>query len=438
MPRKKVDTKNKTLKEYTVFTAKDEIERDFGRILLFSTKYDIEGKKIKRHFENHHVLYEYYNLEKEENKKILEEKIKKNKLKYEDYKNKIPIVIINEKILVQPTIKELNKTLLIEDTQARELYDLIIVGGGLSGFFTALNASILGLKTIIIEQKTLLYRLENIPWINFISYNEGLEGRELSLRLNYDFETYNDIKLIEGSYAKRLKKIGDLYEVSTEGAIYRSKTVVLSTGAEYQRLNIFGENTFYNKKLYYSDEYYTIIKTNDLEEEKIIGIAGEGIKIYEDALLLSEKTKNIVLFDLNQNTKISGLMKKKLEEKNIKVLKNIKLLEFRGKNYLEEIKYHDFEKNKNYILKFDYFFVILKNLHTNNSWLKPVLKLKEGKIIVEDYETNLKGVYAIGNCIKDYYKEYKTTLQESGYIIKKINFFLKEWKQKEKNKEVSE
>ncbi len=426
MPRKKVDTKNKTLKDYTVFTAKDEIERDFGKIFLFSTKYDLEGKKIKRHFENHHVIYSYYDLEKEENKKKLEELFKKNKYEYEEYKNITPIVIINEeKILVQPKIEEINKALLIEDTQARELYDLIIVGGGISGFFTALHSELLGLKTIIIEEKTLLYRLENIPYVYFLSYNDGLEGRELSLRLNYDFEKTN-IKLIEGSYAKRLKKLGDLYEVSTEGAIYRSKTVLLALGAKYLKLNVFGEQKFYNKGLYYSDEYYNHAK------DKEIGIAGVGKKIYEDALLLSEKAKKITLFDLNkEETKLSSIMKKKLEEKNIRILKNIKILEFRGEEYLEEVKYHDYEKNKNYILPFNSFFVILKNEH-ENQWLKTIIELEEGKIKTKNYETNLKGVFAIGNCTKDYYKEYKTALQESGYIIKKIQHYLKEWKQKEK------
>ncbi len=431
MPRKKVDTKNKNLKEYTVFTAKDEIERDFGKIYLFSTNYDVEGKKLKRHFENHHIIYTYYDLEKEENKKKLEEYLKKNN--YKEKQEKIPIVIIEEKkILVQPTIKEINKILLIEDTQARELYDLIIVGGGISGFFSALHSTLLGLKTIIIEEKTLLYRLENIPYIYFLSYNDGLEGRELSLRLNYDFEKTN-IKLIEGSYAKRLKKLGDLYEVSTEGAIYRSKTVLLTLGAKYERLNVFGEQKFYNKGLYYSDEYYSILK-EDSKEKKIV-LIGEGKKIYEDALLLSEKFEDITIFDFNKEKIIlSNIMKKKLEEKKVRILKNKRILEFRGKEYLEEIKYHDYEKNKNYILPFNYAFVLLKNKH-DNSWLKTILKLKEGRIITQDYETNLKGVFAIGNCIREYYKEYKTALQESGYIIKKIEYYIKNWKQKEKNKE---
>jgi thioredoxin reductase len=65
---------------------------------------------------------------------------------------------------------------------------------------------------------------------------------------------------------KRLKELGNLYEISTDGAIYRTKAVILSLGAHLLSFGIAGENEFLGRGVYIdpmSDAKYAKGKTGD-------------------------------------------------------------------------------------------------------------------------------------------------------------------------------
>jgi hypothetical protein len=204
MPRKKVVVdKNQKLSAYTVYTAKDEIDRDFGQVTLYTARYDEEGKKLSRYFDNHHVFYKLRYIEDNDVVSELNSLFENTKIE----NHEIPTVVIGGKTLVRPSVNEIEKLLMIEDTQARELYDVVIVGAGVTGISAALTAHMRGLRTLVIERTRILNSLESKPIVQTeIDHPQGIEGQDLAFRLRDAMEDRQEVVLVEGVFAKEVKR----------------------------------------------------------------------------------------------------------------------------------------------------------------------------------------------------------------------------------------
>ena len=419
MPRKKIAVdQNQKLSAYTVYTAKDEIDRNFGKVLLYTAEYDKEGKRIARYFDNHHVDYNIHHAEHPEVRVECERLLQKAGKK-DSYK--IPIVVIDENILVNPTINELEKALMIENTQARELYDVVIVGAGVTGVSAALTAHMRGLRTLVIERTRMLSSLESKPLVQtLIDHPQGIEGQDVAFRLRDAIEERDELVFVEGVFAKRLKKLGNLYEVSTDGAIYRTKSVILSLGSSVNSFGIIGENEFVGRGVFLdpmSDARYA--------RDKSVVIIGLDEYAYHSALEVSKYASHITVFRAPKMEEPDNFLLQKLKDKNISVIGPARILEFRGNVQLESIKYVNTDTGKTYMIDCQAAFLIGKNSH-DTRWLAPVLDLeKDGRIITSDrYQTNLKGVFAGGDCITEYPVSVRVSQLDGAALAERARSFV--------------
>ena len=425
MPRKKtVVDQNQKLSAYTVYTAKDEIDRNFGKVLLYTAEYDKEGKRIARYFDNHHVAYRKHHAEHPEVRVECERLLQKAGIK-DSYK--IPIVVIDENILVNPTINELEKALMIENTQARELYDVVIVGAGVTGVSAALTAHMRGLRTLVIERTRMLSSLESKPLVQtLIDYPQGIEGQDVAFRLRDAIEERDELVFVEGVFAKRLKELGNLYEVSTDGAIYRTKSVILSLGSSVNNFGIMGENEFVGRGVFLdpiSDARYA--------RDKSVVIIGLDEYAYHSALEVSKYASHVTVFRAPKMEEPDKFLLQKLKDKNISVIGPARILEFRGNVQLESIKYVNTDTGKTYLIDCLGAFLIGRNSH-DTRWLAPVLDLaKDGRIITsEQYQTNLKGVFAGGDCITEYPVSVRVSQLDGAALAERARSFVESWHQR--------
>ena len=422
MPRKKVQVdKNQKLTAYTVYTAKDEIDRNFGEVRLYSAEWDLRGKKLKNYFDNHHVQYSYHNVDSDENRKAVMEAAKAKGIKDEDIE--LPYVVMPSKDSFNPTIKEIEETLLIEDTQARELFDVVIVGGGVSGYYSALDCARLGYKTILLEKNILLGTLSALPTVQSLSsHGEMVEGSELANMLREQIENETDIVVVEGVFAKRLKQLGNLLEISTDGAIYRTKAVILATGAEYSILNIPGELEFLNRGVYYD------VDTNIARSKgKDVAIAGVGEELLLNAIKLSENAGHVTAINIGKTIELSSLMMKRIKESNITYVESGRIMEFRGNITLEAIKYVNNENNRTYIAEAAATYIVLPNRY-DNRWLSNVLEIDaKGKVLSKDYETNMPGVYIVGDAATGNNSAFTFSRLQGAIGSHKAQEYLEDW-----------
>ncbi|MCZ2990878.1 FAD-dependent oxidoreductase, partial [Acinetobacter baumannii] len=131
----------------------------------------------------------------------------------------------------------------------KDPYDVLVVGGGPAGASAAIYAARKGIRTGIVAERFGGQVMDTMGIENFISVKKT-EGPKLVASLEEHVKEY-DIDVMNLQRAKRLEK-KELIEVELEnGAILKSKSVIVSTGARWRNVGVPGEAEFKNKGVAY-------------------------------------------------------------------------------------------------------------------------------------------------------------------------------------------
>ena len=157
---------------------------------------------------------------------------------------------------------------------AKEAFDMLIVGGGPAGAAAAVYAARKGIRTGVASERFGGQVLDTLGIENFISVKET-EGPKLAFALEEHVRTY-DVDIMNLQRAKSLVPNagpnGDLIEIKLEsGATLKSRAVVISTGARWRNINVPGEAEFKNKGVAYCPHC-----DGPLFKGKQVGVIGGG------------------------------------------------------------------------------------------------------------------------------------------------------------------
>ncbi|KAA0093275.1 FAD-dependent oxidoreductase, partial [Bacteroides thetaiotaomicron] len=137
-----------------------------------------------------------------------------------------------------------------------------------------------GIRTGVVAERFGGQVLDTMSIENFISV-KATEGPKLAASLEEHVKEY-DIDVMNLQRAKRLEK-KDLFELELEnGAVLKSKTVILSTGARWRNVNVPGEQEFKNKGVAYCPHC-----DGPLFEGKDVAVIGGGNSGIEAAIDLA-------------------------------------------------------------------------------------------------------------------------------------------------------
>lgn len=107
------------------------------------------------------------------------------------------------------------------------MYDVIVIGGGVSGLSSAIFTSNAGLKTLVLDkgqsQITRVSSVQNIP-----GFPEGISGVEWIDNSKKQVKKFNG-EIREESVEQVNKTDDGLFEVKTENELYQSKYVIIAT-----------------------------------------------------------------------------------------------------------------------------------------------------------------------------------------------------------------
>ena len=280
--------------------------------------------------------------------------------------------------------------------------DALIIGAGPTGLFTAHQLKLIGLDCEIVDnldkiggQCIELYPDKPIYDIPAIP---ECTGEELTNNLINQLKPFN-IKFHLNQRVDELKKEKDNWIVKTNnGKIFSTPNVIIAGGVGSFEPRKFAPREcekFENKSLFYS------VKDKKKFEGKTVTIFGGGDSALDWAIELSKNSKvNLIHrrdeFRGAQSTvdKVHNLVK--LGKVNL--LTKYQLSKVNGSNQLESIDIkHDDGESKN--LKTDYvlgFFGLIMQLGPIANWGLNIDK-KTVEVDTEKFETNQKGIYAVGD-----------------------------------------
>lgn len=287
------------------------------------------------------------------------------------------------------------------------MYDTIIIGAGPAGISAGLYTKRANLNTLVIYNDiSSLEKSEKIE--NFYGFENGIDGKKL-----YEDGIKQVKKLGAEVKNEEVIKIGMMenqFEVTTTNKKYTSKTLILATGNKKNVPNIKGIKEFEGKGV-----SYCAICDGFFYRGKDVAVLGNGnYAISETNDLINLADKITILTNGNEPPDIRAdnvdINQKEIEE-------------IKGTDRVEEIEFKD-----KTTLKAQGIFIAEGTAGSAEFAKKLGILTQKNKILVnEKMETNIKGLYACGDCTggllqisKAVYEGMTAGLQAIDYLKKQV------------------
>ena len=300
---------------------------------------------------------------------------------------------------IKDILSKIGSTADPSELSNKDPYDVLVIGGGPAGASAAIYAARKGIRTGIVAERFGGQILDTVGIENFISVKHT-EGPKLAAQLEEHVRDYN-IDIMDSLRAKGLTK-KDLIEVELEnGAVLKSKTVIIATGARWRNIGVPGEQEFRNKGVTYCPHC-----DGPLFEGKHVAVIGGGNSGIEAAIDLAGVVKHVTVFEFMPELKADAVLQEKLKSlPNVTVITNAETKEITGSDKVEGITYVDRASGETHHVELEGVFVQI-GLVPNTDWLGDTVKLLRGEIVVDERGmTSLPGVFAAGDCTNSAYKQ---------------------------------
>ena len=318
----------------------------------------------------------------------------------------VPTVHLNDeffgsgRMTIEEMLAKLGNAPDASELASKEPFDVLVVGGGPAGASAAIYAARKGIRTGIVAERFGGQVMDTMGIENFISV-KYTEGPKLVASLEEHVKEYG-IDVMNVQRAKRLEK-KDLIEIELEnGAVLKSKTVILSTGARWRNIGVPGEAEFKNKGVAYCPHC-----DGPLFAGKDVAVIGGGNSGIEAAIDLAGIVKHVTVLEFMPELKADAVLQQRLYSlPNVTVLKNVQTKEITGTDKVNGISYIERDSGEQKHLSLQGVFVQI-GLIPNTDWLGEQLeKTRFGEVIIDHHgATSLPGVFAAGDCTNVPYKQ---------------------------------
>lgn len=170
----------------------------------------------------------------------------------------------------------------------QQIYDLIILGGGCAGLTAGIYAGRAKMRTVILENKQAGGQAATTDEIANYPGFSSIAGPELADRMLEQARSFGAEYIT--CDVQSVSLTGEIKEVATATGVYRSRAIILATGANPKKLGFEGEDEFRGRGVGYCatcDGFFF--------EDKDIFVIGGGYSAAEEALYLTRFGKKVTI-----------------------------------------------------------------------------------------------------------------------------------------------
>ncbi|RMG72458.1 MAG: FAD-binding protein [Nitrospirae bacterium] len=276
----------------------------------------------------------------------------------------------------------------MEDT----VYDVLIIGGGPAGLTAAQYAARSNLKTIVLDKSpsagalAFTDRIENYPGLP-----EPISGKEL-------LDIFRNQAIRFGAEYVEAQVIGvqlqgEIKETYTMDKTYKSKTVIIATGAMGRKPTIKGEKEFLGRGV-----SYCAICDAAFFRGKTVAVIGDSEEALKEAELLTRYAGKVYLLSPSKRLKIPEDYPVP-EKENLEIIYNIIVKSINGNEVVENVLLKDKVTDEERTLPLDGVFVYLHGSRPVVDFLNFAVDISDEECIITNnmMETNIPGVFAAGD-----------------------------------------
>jgi len=282
---------------------------------------------------------------------------------------------------------------------------MLVIGSGPAGYAAALYAARAELEPIVLTgmqlggQAALTYTIENYP-----GFPEGVGGAELGELFQKQAEHFG--ARTEFDLANAVDFSQRPYKVFTDNGEYLTDTVVISTGANPNHLNIPGEEEMTGKGVSYCatcDGWF-------FKEKKVV-VVGGGDSALEEALFLTRFASKVTIVHRRDELRAGAILQKRaMAHEKIKFVWDTVVTEVVGEDKVESVKIKNVKTDEESDLETEGVFIFIG--HTPNSQIfeDQLEKDELGYLKVNPMmETSIPGVFAAGEVADPHFRQVITS-----------------------------
>jgi len=289
-------------------------------------------------------------------------------------------------------------------------YDIIIIGGGPAGMTAGLYTSRSRLKTLLIETGLLGGQITTTELIeNYPGFPEGINGSDLSQLMEEQAKRFG-LEIIQQEVIE-VKLEGDQKVIRTHESDYYSNALIISSGTEYRKLGIPGEDAFIGRGV----SFCATCDGAFFKDNRIV-VVGGGDSALTEALFLTKFAKEVTIVhrrDALRATKI--YQERTLANPKINFLWNSVVQEIKGDKMVKSILVKNVKTNEVQEVQTEGVFLFV-GISPKTQFLKGLIQMDDGGYIIanDNCETSVKGIFTAGDCRKKILRQITTAVGDGA------------------------
>lgn len=310
---------------------------------------------------------------------------------------------------------------------ANNSYDLIIIGGGPAGLSAAIYGGRAKLRTLLINKGTIGGMADTTREIvNYPGYI-NVSGPNLMSEFKKHAETFGveflKEEVISTDFAQDIKKV-----TTKKKKEFAAKAVIIAVGSEPRLLNIPGE-----KELKGSGVAYCATCDAEFFEGEDVVVVGSGDQAIEEGMYITKFARKVTVIVLHAEgildcNKVSA--ERALHHEKMEFIWNSTIEEVLGEESVEAVKIKNIKTGVSTELACQGVFFFVGMIPSTRFLKESGLEMdKRGYIPVNELmETNLEGVYAVGDNRIKYLRQVVTAAGDGATAAVAAERYIEELK----------
>ncbi|MGA8764947.1 MAG: FAD-dependent oxidoreductase [Candidatus Sulfotelmatobacter sp.] len=416
------------------------ISHGYGNVILLGSRHSAQTLHLREFLTRNGHPHTYLDLDTDTSSQELLDR-------FHVTMEEIPVVICNNRtVLRSPSIQELARCLgLNAHITAKDVRDLVIVGAGPSGLAAAVYGASEGLDVLVIEAESPGGQAGSSSKIeNYLGFPTGISGQELAGRAAAQAQKFGAKMLVAANVIK-LNCEKRPYELSVDcGQVIHARSVVIASGAQYNKPNIDNLKKFEGQGVYYGATY---IEAQLCGKDDAI-VVGGGNSAGQAAVYLSQTAGKVHM--LVRSGQLSDTMSRYLiqrieENPAIELHYCTEIVGLNGDLQLERVTWRDNNTGQTSTHDIRHLF-IMAGASPRTDWLEGCVALdNKGFIltgrdldpVIQNFhwplsrvpqmlETSLPGVFAVGDVRAGNVKRVASAVGEGSICIYLVHRVLAE------------
>ncbi len=303
-------------------------------------------------------------------------------------------------------------------------YDVIVVGAGPTGMTSAMFTGRANLKTLLIERMLPGGQIATTSTVeNYPGYPDGIEGPDLSDAMMEHAKQYGIENLSAAVLGIQLDGTDRI--VQTDEGDMRAKAVIITSGADHNRLGVPGEMQYMGKGV-----SNCAVCDGAFFADTPVAVVGGGDAALDEGLFLTRYASKVSVIHRRRQLRASKILQDRaLAHPKMEFIWDTAVESIDGQNVVDHVKTRNLQTGAEGQLDVEGVFIYI-GLSPNTDYLKGLLTTDTGGHLIANakMETGTPGIYAAGDIRQNAARQVVSAAGDGATAAMSVRTYLKEQK----------